>query len=117
MMRPADGLDCVYLYRRPVDMRRSINGLAILVESDMEHNPFDPKLFVFCNTARDKIKILFWERSGFCLYYKRLERDRFHYPQSDADLQITGQQLNWLLDGIDITKIQPHKNRIFKSVL
>ena len=72
MMRPGEEID-VYLYRGIVDMRKSINGLSAIVEEELGLSPFGPSLFVFCNRQRDKIKILYWERSGFVLWYKRLE--------------------------------------------
>jgi len=63
MMRPSDEIE-VYLYRGIVDMRKSINGLSVIVEEELGLSPFGPKLFVFCNRQKDKIKILYWERSG-----------------------------------------------------
>ena len=61
--------------------RKGINGLAVLVEEALHHDPFSEQLFVFCNRTRDKIKILYWERNGFCLWQKRLERARFKWPR------------------------------------
>ena len=75
-MRPAEDVE-VYLCREVVDFRKSINGLSILVEEQLGLSPFGPQLFVFCNRKRDKLKILYWERSGFVLWYKRLEKQRF----------------------------------------
>ena len=71
MIRPSPDTP-VYLYAEFVDMRKSINGLAALVEQETELSPFDTTLFVFCNRQRDKIKLLLWERNGFVLWYKRL---------------------------------------------
>ncbi len=78
MMRPSNDSPAVYLCREPVDFRKGINGLAILVEGTLSMDPFSAQLFVFCNRRRDRIKILYWEYSGFCLWQKRLERARFH---------------------------------------
>ena len=118
MMRPPiQGIE-VYLYRQPVDMRKSVNGLSILVESAMQHNPFSTSLFVFSNLRRDKIKILYWERSGFVLWYKRLEEARFSWPSSSVDVvSLSGQQLNWLLDGYDINRLMPHAKLHYSSVI
>ena len=66
----------VYLHRDPVDFRKSINGLSVIVESEMAHSPLSGALFVFCNGRRDKLKCLYWDRSGFALWYKRLEQER-----------------------------------------
>jgi transposase len=76
MMRPVEGI-CVFLCCDVVDMRKSIDGLSSFVEQELVLDPFASALFVFCNRKRDKIKILYWERSGFVLWYKRLvERGR-----------------------------------------
>lgn len=87
------------------DMRKSINGLSILVEQAMDLNPFSGDLFVFCNRLRNIVKILYWDRNGFCLWHKRLEKDRFQWPQSADDIvNINQRQLRWLLSGLDIAK-------------
>ena len=119
MMRPANDLPTVYLCREFVDFRKGINGLAVLVEATLRLDPFSEQLFVFCNRKRDKVKILYWEHSGFCLWQKRLERARFKWPRrlDDAVITLTGQQLNWLLDGYDILRLKPHERLHYRSVL
>jgi len=74
MMRPANDLPVVYLCRDAIDFRKGINGLSILVEDALSLDPFSEQLFVFCNRRRNRIKILYWERSGFCMWQKRLEK-------------------------------------------
>ena len=76
----------VYLAIGITDMREAINGLSILVEAQMELDPFTGHLFGFCNRKRDIIKILYWDRNGFCLWQKRLEKDRFQWQESEADV-------------------------------
>ena len=100
----------VYLHRQPVDFRKSINGLSALVEQAMGMSPFCPALFVFGARRRDKIKVLYWDQTGFCLWYKRLEKDRFLWPRMAVDDVITlqAEQFDWLLRGLDILKIKPH---------
>ncbi|MCZ6821820.1 MAG: IS66 family insertion sequence element accessory protein TnpB [Deltaproteobacteria bacterium] len=117
-MRPGDDVEG-YLCRDIVDLRKSINGLSILVEQALGLDPFAEKLFVFCNRKRDKVKILYWERSGFVLWYKRLEKHRFPWPEegSDAVVSMTGRELNWLLDGIDWFRLKPHASLCYESVL
>ena len=117
MTRPAEEAE-VYLCRELVDMRKSINGLSVLVEETLGLNPFGPELFVFCNRRRDKLKILYWERSGFVLWYKRLEKQRFPWPRRDKSdvLTMTGRELNWLLDGIDLFRIKPHEELSYERV-
>ncbi|ABK45117.1 IS66 Orf2 family protein [Magnetococcus marinus MC-1] len=119
MMRPAADLTEVHICLKPVDFRKGINGLAVLVESELALNPFESGLFVFTNRGRDKIKVLYWERNGFCLWQKRLEAERFHWPSGDKDAaqKVTGQQLNWLLDGYNLNLMQPHKKVQFSSII
>ena len=117
-MRPGHDVE-VFLCRQAVDMRKSINGLSVLVEQALGLDPFAEQLFVFCNRKRDKIKILYWERSGFVLWYKRLEKERFPWPHegSEAVVSMTGRELNWLLDGIDWFRLKPHASLSYESVL
>ena len=117
-MRPGRDVE-VYLCQEAVDFRKSINGLSILVEQALGLDPFAEKLYVFSNRKRDKIKILYWERSGFVLWYKRLEKDRFPWPDAQAEsvVSITGRELNWLLDGIDWFRWKPHASLSYASVL
>lgn len=117
MMRPGEAVG-VYLCRETVDLRRSIDGLAALVEGTLGLDPFAAALYVFTNRRRDKVKVLYWERSGFVVWYKRLERARFPWPEpGEAVLRMTGRELNWLLDGIDFFRLQPHAPLSFTSVL
>lgn len=118
MMRPAHSLPRVYLCVSPVDFRKAIQGLSLLVEQSLQLDPFESTLFVFINRRRDKIKILYWEKNGFCLWYKRLEKQRFKWPAlCDNDtITLDGEQLNWLLDGFDLWKNKPHESLHFSSV-
>jgi len=119
MMRPSNDLDAVWLTRDPVDFRKGINGLSVLVEEQLMRDPFSGQLFVFVNKARDKIKILYWERAGFCMWQKRLEKERFKWPEHlDGDVMtLEGQQLNWLLDGYDLAAMRPHRSLCYRTVL
>ena len=108
--RPSQDMPGIYLYREPVDFRKSFRGLAAIVEQELEHNPFSGVLYAFTNRQRNKIKCLFWEDNGFVLYYKSLAEEKFHWPApDDALVSLTGQQINWLLDGYDIGRMQGHK--------
>ena len=101
-MMPAAFSGKVYLAVGSTDMRKAINGLSILVEQAMDLDPFSGDLFVFCNRKRTSIKILYWDRNGFCLWHKRLEEDKFKWPQTgDEILMIGSKQLGWLLAGLD----------------
>lgn len=87
------------------DMRNGIDGLRAIVEGTLGHDPYSGHLFVFVGKSKDKVKILFWDRSGFVLYMKRLEKGRFQLPVIDArrnHVQMESAQLTMLLDGIDL---------------
>ena len=101
----------VWIYRRPVDMRKSIDGLCAIVALELGRDPTDRSIYVFCNRARDKIKLLIWHRNGFWLLYKRLDKQRFHWPQwfSDETLSLSIEQLDQLLDGYDLNGMRPHR--------
>jgi len=97
------------------DMRKAINGLSMIVEENFDFDLFSGHLFVFCNRRRTIIKILFWDQNGFCLWQKRLEKDKFFWPESDEEVvNISGQQLSWLLAGLDIGAA--HKKLYCKQV-
>ncbi|MBT6501555.1 MAG: IS66 family insertion sequence element accessory protein TnpB [Deltaproteobacteria bacterium] len=113
-MIPA-GCDHVYLALGSTDMRKSINGLSIMVEQAMDLNPFSGDLFVFCNRRRNIIKILYWDRNGFCLWHKRLEEHRFKWPESEQEIMTIDQSsLQWLLYGLDIA--DAHKKLYYQIV-
>jgi len=117
MIRPNKSTQA-YLYSGVVDMRKSIDGLAALVESNLELNPMQGALFVFCNRGRDKIKILYWERNGFVLWYKRLEKHKFKWL-NDVKVnshKISGHHLNQLLDGLNIFSGDPHQALFYENL-
>ena len=94
----------VYLASSPIDGRKAINGLSACVMELFNQKLMDGSVFVFYNHARNRIKCLFWDRNGFVLYQKRLERGKFHVNvKSDGALELTQQQLDWLLAGLDFT--------------
>ena len=76
----------VYIAIRSTDMRKSIDGLSQLVADDFNANIFTGDLFAFCNRRRDIIKVLFWNHNGFCVWHKRLEKDRFLWPESQQEV-------------------------------
>ena len=99
----------IYLARAPVDLRKSIDGLSLLVSQVLGQDPFSAHLFVFTNRRRDKLKALHYDVNGFVLYYKRLERGRFRWPVIPAEqtaLVIEYRQLQWLLSGLSIEQRQ-----------
>ena len=95
----------IYFAADVVDMRNGIDGLRAIVQRVLKRDPFEGHLFVFVGKSRDKVKILFWDRGGFVVYLKRLERGRFQLPVADArhkNVELEAAQLAMLLDGIDL---------------
>lgn len=95
----------VYLACGATDLRKSIDSLAVLVKECFSLDPFSESLFVFCNRQKNKLKILEWDHNGFWLYYRRLERGRFQWPERTAGsvpVAIDYRQLRWLLDGLSL---------------
>lgn len=109
----------VYLACGSTDMRKSINALSVMVATVFELDLFSESLFVFCNRGRDKIKILRWDCNGFWLYYRRLERGHFDWPnaKSGQTLSLDRRQLQWLLDGLSVEQIQAHKPVLARQLL
>jgi len=106
----------VYLHRPAIDFRTGINGLAMLVEQRLGLNPFARAVYVFSNRRRNRVKILGWERNGFWLLLKRLEQDRFIWPEETRVPSVTVEQLHWLLEGIDLALTQRHPQRVYERV-
>lgn len=100
----------VYLATGPTDLRKSIDGLSILVQEYFKLDPFQGSLFVFCNRKQDKIKILEWDLNGFWLHYKRLEKGAFKWPNSSNSktILVGDREFRWLLDGLSIHQKGAH---------
>jgi transposase len=100
----------VYLACGATDLRKSIDGLAALVQEQFQLDPFSTSLFVFCNRSRNKVKLLQWDHAGFWLYYRRLEQGTFAWPQegSPSPQPISERELRWLLDGLSLSQRQAH---------
>lgn len=100
----------VYLATGATDLRKSIDGLALIVQHQFALDPFSPCLFAFCNGKKDKIKILSWDHNGFWLHYKRLEKGRFPWPEHpQGPLSIDRRQMQWLLDGLPLHQPLAHR--------
>ncbi len=102
----------IYLATEPVDLRRGHDGLFAIVRNQWRMDPFAGHLFVFVGCRGNRIKILFWDRGGFVIYYKRLERGRFRLPEIEPgaeEVQLDATQLAMLLDGIDVKHVKPPK--------
>ena len=101
----------VYIYRDYIDFRKSINGLVLIIEQELSLSPMSGAVFVFCNRKRDKLKMVYWDKTGFCLWYKRLEEQRFYWPKgaSAEIVEWSSEQLEWLLRGLDVTQMKGHQ--------
>lgn len=112
----------IYVCTEPADMRRSFDGLSGMAENLMKQNPLSGHLFLFRNRNRDRLKILYWDRDGYVIWYKRLERGGWQFPSDvkpvtdDKDAppsaEITAEELSLLLGGIDLRSVQ--RRRRFK---
>jgi transposase len=95
----------IFIALGATDMRKSINGLSIIVEEELGLDLFTGNFFVFCNRNRDIVKILYWNLNGFCVWKKRLEQDKFRWPESEQEvMRISRSALNWLLHGLDLSQ-------------
>ena len=105
----------VWLCVEPVEFRKQITGLV--VQDQLSMDPFSAQLFAFTNRRRIQCRILYWERCGFVLWHKRLERARFARPRhGDAVVSLSGAQLNFLLDGYDLWRMGPHRQVRYASM-
>ena len=108
----------IYLACGYTDMRKSINGLAAVVEQNFKQDPFSNSLFLFCGRKCSRLKALYWEGDGFVLLYKSLENGRFQWPWSQEEVrQISEQEFRWLLEGLCIDQPKAVKKVRPKSVL
>lgn len=117
-MKDIKTFSSVLIHREPVDMRRGISGLSEIVQSAMMGDFSGKNLFVFCGKRKNTIKILYFDKSGFCLWQKRLERDRFPWPKklTESVVSLSPEQFSWLLEGFDVWKMKPFENIYFEKV-
>jgi transposase len=104
----------VFLYRQPTDMRKSFHGLIALTEAELKQDPLSGSLFVFLNRRRDRIKILYWGQTGFCIWYQQLQQGTYQLPEHESlaeqdTLQVSRAQLSLILDGIDLASVRQRR--------
>lgn len=93
----------VYIVTGYTDLRRSIDGLATIIQAQLHLDPYSRALFLFCGRRNDRIKGLLWEKDGFLLLYKRLDNGKFQWPRNETEAKLlTPQQTRWLLEGLKI---------------
>lgn len=101
----------------PTDLRKSIDGYAMIIQEKFSLSPFNESLYLFCNKKKDKIKIIHYEDNGFWLYYKRLEEGKFRWPKNTDELvTIDQRQFRWLLEGLSIVQKHAHRKRTYSKV-
>ena len=116
MLYPGAGIK-IYLAIGDTDMRKSINGLSIIVEEQFDLDPFSGSLFVFVSRNRRTMKILYWDRNGFCLWHKRLEKERFRWPEGGGEtMMIEQRELMWLLEGLAIEQRDAYKRFSYRTM-
>jgi len=108
----------IFIHKAPVDFRKSINGLSEIVQNEMRLDPFSRYLFVFGSRDRKKVKLLYWDRTGFALWLKRLEKAKFPWPRKiEGDvIELSARELEWLLDGYEFWKMKPHETLNYACV-
>ena len=109
-MRSARSFPKVYLHLGKVDFRKQAHGLALLVQQELRMSPMENALFVFVSKDRRRMRILYWDESGFALWYKLLEKERFPVPKrADQTLEIDAQTMDLILRGYDVLRSKPHE--------
>jgi transposase len=99
----------ILLFTQPIRMSLSFDGLISLVLQEYGLDPRQPCLFVFGNKGRDKVKVLYFDRSGFAIWYKRLEKEKFFWLESrEGYVTLEHRQFQWLLEGIDLSAVKTH---------
>ncbi len=98
----------IWLHPTPIDFRKQIDGLVLLIADHLKMDPTSGQLFLFRNKSRDKLKALYWERNGFWLLYRRLEKGKFKFPAIDKlVIELTSDEFGWLLSGLNFMKYTP----------
>lgn len=116
-MRAIADFEGIYLYRDAVDMRKGIHGLCELVVFSEMGDLMGKNLFIFCGKRRKSLKILYFDKCGFALWQKVLQKEKFFWPRKFEKevVVLNTQQLSWLLDGFDFLKMKPFAELQFEK--
>lgn len=99
-----------YLCLHPTDMRKGFNGLSAIVINELGEDPLSGHFYIFRNKVKNKLKILYWDRSGYAIWYKQLQEGKFHFPSClDSSIEIDTSTLSMILEGVDLTSIKYQK--------
>lgn len=111
----------IFLCCQPVDFRMGIFSLSALCQAKLSQSPLiHSRLFVFTNKRRNSIKCLYWDKTGFALWQKIIEKEKFHWPKKNiyqVTLTITSTEFSWLLNGVNVWKIKTHKELHYSSIV
>jgi len=119
-MKDVSGFTRIFIATAPADFRKHAHGLVTLAKETLAEQPFDAKaLFVFTNKRKNAIKMVYWDLTGFAMWWKILEKDRFRWPKNQTETKVvfTQRQLKWLLQGVDLEKIKMHDPVNFEKIL
>jgi len=106
----------IFLRPGSTDLRKAVNGLSVIVQEDIKQDPFSGSVYLFCNRERKLLKAVYWDKTGFWLSQKRLEKNRFPWPQDEAEArELASEELQMLLAGIDFFKA--HKELFYRKVV
>jgi transposase len=106
----------IFLRPGSTDLRKAVNGLSVIVQEDIQQDPFSGSVFLFCNRERKLLKAVYWDKTGFWLSQKRLEKDRFPWPCDETEArELTAEELKMLLAGINFFKA--HKELFYKEIM
>jgi transposase len=105
----------IFIHPGSTDLRKGVNGLSAIVQEKMKQNPFSGSVYIFCNRGRKLIKAVYWDKTGFWLSQKRLEKDTFPWPRNEQEaMELSWEQLEMLLAGIDF--FRAHKEVFYTKV-
>lgn len=107
----------VFLALGGTDLRKGMDGLSGLVAGQLNQDPFSGHVFAFCNRQRTTVKLLLWDRNGFWVLHKRLERQTFRWPRTEKEvMELSLREMNWLLDGLDPLGLKGHRNLEYSTI-
>ena len=99
-----------YLCLKPTDMRKGFNGLSAMVTHELDRDPLSGHFYIFRNKTKNKLKILYWDRSGYAIWYKQLQEGKFNFPtHKDSSIEIDTTTVSMILEGVDLTSIKYQK--------
>jgi len=100
----------VYLHVAPVDFRKGLTGLGVFIRHQFGNTMTGKNIFAFCNRARDKVRTIYWDDTGFAMWHKVLETDKFKWPnRREVEIKVSVSELRYLLSGVNIDQFKPHK--------